>query len=113
MKNQNRIRHSFAAVVLSLSVPVALCAEPARPAPVARPAAAEAGKRGDMHKQLKEQALQYLDAKIRILQTTKTCVNAANTNAALLVCYEQERKQTKALRKADREKLEAAGVTSR
>lgn len=110
---KNLFRDSFVALVVGVALPVAVCAEPARPAPVAKPAAAEAGKRGDMHKQLKEQALQHIDAKMRILQNAKTCVNAANTNAALMMCYEQERKQTKTLRKSDRDKLEAAGITSK
>ncbi len=106
-------RHSFVVLALSAALPVAASAEPAKPAHAAKPAVADTGKRSDMHKQLKEQALQHIDAKMRILQTARSCVNAAHTNAALLVCYEQERKQSKALRKTDRDKLEAAGISSR
>lgn len=77
-----------------------------------RPAVEEA-KRGETQKQMKERVLQHIDARIRILQTAKSCVQAANNTAAMVVCHAQERKQTKALRDKDRREIQAIGSTPR
>ncbi|MBS3917145.1 MAG: hypothetical protein KGZ31_05580 [Sulfuritalea sp.] len=63
-----------------------------------RPPAGEA-KRQDTQSVMKKRVLDHIDAKIRILQTAKACVRAASDMKAMAVCHEQERKQTKELRK--------------
>ena len=70
-------------------------------ADVSRAAAGET-KRQDSHSAMKKSVLDHIDAKIRILQTAKACVRAASDMKAMTVCYEQERKQTKDLRKQAR-----------
>ena len=73
---------------------------------------AGADKRQDSQSLMKQRALDYIDAKIRILQTAKACVRAAADMKAMAVCYEQERQQTKAL-KAQAKEQAHTGIQQR
>jgi hypothetical protein len=68
---------------------------------------ANADKRQDSQSLMKQRALDYIDAKIRILQTAKACVRAAADMKAMAICYEQERQQTKALKAKAKEQARA------
>ena len=68
---------------------------------------AGAAKRQDSQSLMKQRALDYIDAKIRILQMAKTCVRAAADMKALAACHEQERQQTKALKEQAKEQARA------
>lgn len=91
-----RVLMFFAAPLAALALSCGALA-----ADVSRPAAGEA-KRQDSHSAMKKSVLDHIDAKIRILQTAKACVRAASDMKAMAVCHEQERKQTKDLRKQAR-----------
>jgi hypothetical protein len=73
----------------------ALAAEGSRPP-------AGAAKRQDSQSLMKQRVLDHIGAKIRILQTAKTCVRAAADMKALAACHEQERQQTKTLKEQAR-----------
>lgn len=79
---------------LLLSLPV-LAAEGSRPP-------ADGAKQQEAHQSLKARALDYIDAKIRILQSAKSCVRLATSTTAMLVCHEKERKQMKDLKQQAR-----------
>ncbi|MDR2239990.1 MAG: hypothetical protein LBE33_06050 [Zoogloeaceae bacterium] len=72
--------------------PAALSAEP--------PAPGKSAPRDDSA--MKERLIAHIDARIRILETAKSCVRAARDMNATLACYAEERRQTKALRERDR-----------
>ena len=51
---------------------------------------------------MKDDALKYIDDKIRILQEAKTCVRAAKDMKDMSDCHAQERRKSKALREQAR-----------
>jgi len=46
--------------------------------------------------------VEYIDARIRILESAKSCVRAAQNMNAMLDCHNEERRQTKALNEQNR-----------
>jgi hypothetical protein len=88
---------SLAAIVAAFP---ACAAESPRQGP-----ATEASKRQETPEKMKERVLQHIDARIQILQTAKSCVQAAGDMASMAVCHARERKQTKALRDKDRREI--------
>ncbi len=60
--------------------------------------AADGAKGQDSQQALKGRLIEHIDAKIRILQSAKSCVRAATDMKAMAVCHEIERKQTKELK---------------
>lgn len=108
MKIQSRSTLAALAAAFALALP-ALAAESVRPGPGpegGRPPIDEA-KRQEMQQKLKERVLERIDAKIRILQTTQSCVRAASDVESMEVCHAQERKQMKDLRDKDRQEVQA------
>lgn len=101
---------TLAALAAALSLPLAaLAAEPVRQGTGpegGRPPMDEA-KRQEMQQKMKERVLEHIDAKIRILQTTQSCVRAASDMESMEVCHAQERKQMKDLRDKDRQEIQA------
>ena len=59
---------------------------------------------------MKMRLIEHIDAKIRILQTAKDCVRAAADMKAMAICHEQERKQTKDLKKQSRASIQERKV---
>lgn len=88
-------RHPLLAVLLAAMLVLPLAA-PAAESPVP----GEGAKHRD-DQAMKERVIKHIDAKIRILQTAKSCVRAAQDTKAVLACHAQERRQTKELRDRD------------
>lgn len=65
-------------------------------------AGAQAPARPDSPQQMKARLIEHIDAKIRILQEARGCVEKASSMGAVAVCHDRERKQTKALRRQAR-----------
>ncbi len=55
--------------------------------------------------QLKAQVIEHIDARMRILQETRACVEKASAIAAINLCHEEERRKTRALRQQARDAL--------
>ncbi|MCZ7656168.1 MAG: hypothetical protein M5R42_20735 [Rhodocyclaceae bacterium] len=72
--------------------------------------AADGAKGRESQPALKARLIEHIDAKIRILQTAKACVSAAADMKAMAVCHEQERKQTKDLKKQSRTDIQERKV---
>lgn len=71
-------------------------------------AAGPVGKEGSRQPlELKERVLEHIDAKIKILQTARSCVRAASNAGAMAACHSQERKQMKELRNKGRQEVQA------
>ena len=94
MTRNTGLHFTVLAAVMALSLPV-LAAEGKSP-PAGSP------KRQDMQQQMKDDALKYIDDKIRILQEAKTCVRAAKDMKDMSDCHAQERRKSKALREQAR-----------
>ena len=94
MSRNTGLHFTVLAAALALSLPV-LAAEGKSP-PAGSP------KRQDMQQQMKDDALKYIDDKIRILQEAKTCVRAAKDMKDMSDCHAQERRKSKALREQAR-----------
>lgn len=86
---------AIAALTACLALPPAIGADPA---------GAGAGLAGPQ-RQMKEDVIAHIDARIRILQETKVCVRAANDMKAVSDCHAQERQKTKVLRERVRAEL--------
>ena len=92
---RNAVPHfTVLAVAMALSLPV--------PAAEGRSPPAGSAKRQDMQQQMKDDALKYIDDKIRILQEAKTCVRAAKDMKDMSDCHAQERRKSKALKEQAR-----------
>jgi hypothetical protein len=61
----------------------------------------------ETQQKLKGRVLEHIDAKIKILQTARSCVRAASNAGAMAACHAQERKQMKDLRNKDRQEVQA------
>jgi len=94
MTRNTGLHFTVLAAVMALSLPV-LAAEGKSP-PAGSP------KRQDMQQQMKDDALKYIDDKIRILQEAKTCVRAAKDMKDMSDCHAQERRKSKALKEQAR-----------
>ena len=94
MSRNTGLHFTVLAAVMALSLPV-LAAEGKSP-PAGSP------KRQDMQQQMKDDALKYIDDKIRILQEAKTCVRAAKDMKDMSDCHAQERRKSKALKEQAR-----------
>ena len=94
MMRTTGLHFTVLAAVMALSLPV-LAAEGKSP-PAGSP------KRQDMQQQMKDDALKYIDDKIRILQEAKTCVRAAKDMKDMSDCHAQERRKSKALKEQAR-----------
>jgi len=94
MSRNTGLHFTVLAAAMALSLPV-LAAEGKSP-PAGSP------KRQDMQQQLKDDALKYIDDKIRILQEAKTCVRAAKDMKDMSDCHAQERRKSKALKEQAR-----------
>ena len=94
MMRNTGLHFTVLAAAMALSLPV-LAAEGKSP-PAGSP------KRQDMQQQMKDDALKYIDDKIRILQEAKTCVRAAKDMKDMSDCHAQERRKSKALREQAR-----------
>ena len=94
MMRTTGLHFTVLAAAMALSLPV-LAAEGKSP-PAGSP------KRQDMQQQMKDDALKYIDDKIRILQEAKTCVRAAKDMKDMSDCHAQERRKSKALREQAR-----------
>jgi len=71
-------------------------------------AAEPVGRKGSRQSlELKERLIEHIDAKIKILQTARSCVRAASDTGALAACHAQERKQMKELRNKGRQEVQA------
>ena len=97
MTRNTGLHFTVLAAVMALSLPV-LAAEGKSP-PAGSP------KRQDMQQQMKDDALKYIDDKIRILQEAKTCVRAAKDMKDMSDCHAQERRKSKALREHARSNI--------
>ncbi len=67
--------------------------------------AADEARRQPTELKMKERAIEYIDARIRILQATRVCVRAAADMEAMSMCYAQERRQMKDLRDKERQDI--------
>ena len=52
---------------------------------------------------MKTRLIEYIDARIKILEQARHCVEKAASLAAATACHERERSQTKALRRQARQ----------
>lgn len=75
----------------------------ASPVPVLASAAGPSGEsaKGRDGQAMKERVIRYIDAKIRVLESAKSCVRAARDDKDMLACHVQERRQMKELRDKD------------
>ncbi|MBM3392760.1 MAG: hypothetical protein FJY34_12440 [Betaproteobacteria bacterium] len=69
------------------------------------PASAEETRPPADPQQTKAQVVEHIDARIRILQEVRACVEKATDIAAITLCHEEERKKSRALRQQGREAL--------
>lgn len=108
MQTKSSLTLAALAAALTLSL-TTLAAESVRPGtgPEGGRPPMDESKRQEMQQKMKERVLERIDAKIRILQTTQSCVRAATDMESMEVCHAQERKQMKDLRDKDRQEIQA------
>ncbi|MBI4987567.1 MAG: hypothetical protein HZC23_02005 [Rhodocyclales bacterium] len=106
MKSSLRLAVAALAAAFAMSLP-ALAAESPRPGAVqegGRPPMDDA-QRKEMQQKMKERVLDHIDAKIKILQSTQSCIRAASDVESMAVCHAQERKQMKDIRDKERSEI--------
>ncbi len=101
MKFDSSLAIAGLAAALALSLPALAAGPEGGRKPI------DDAKRQETQQKMKERVLEHIDAKIRILQASQSCVRAAPDAESMAVCHAQERKQTKDLRDRDRQEIQA------
>lgn len=107
MKPNSRLTAAALVAALALSLPV-LAVEPPRqgPGPEGGRPSLDDAKRQEMQQKMKARVLGHIDAKIKVLQATQSCVRAATDMESMAICHAQERKQMKDLRDRERSDIQ-------
>jgi hypothetical protein len=107
MKRNTTLQFTALAACLFLSLPshAADAGKPGAGPEGGRPPMDEA-QRQEMQQKMKARVLDHIDAKIRILQTTQSCVRAAPDMESMAICHAQERKQMKDIRDKGRSEIQ-------
>lgn len=103
VKSNLRLRLAALTAILAWSFST-LAAEPVSKEGSRQPLDA---KPQETQQKMKERVLEHIDARIKILQTARSCVRAASNAGAMAACHAQERKQMKELRNKDRQEVQA------